>query len=159
MIPGEVRSSDEPLELNTDHEHRSLVIVNAGDRPIQIGSHLHLPDANPALSFDREQSRGFRLAVPAGTSVRFEPGVSRTVDLVALGGRGLVPGLQVRGRELPTYEREPKPKPVVPFGTPGTTVSETSRASTVRARLSAERPQNDPLAGPDDHETEQGGTS
>ena len=158
MIPGEVRSSDEPLELNADHEHRSLVIVNAGDRPIQIGSHLHLPDANPALSFDREQAQGFRLAVPAGTSVRFEPGVSRTVDLVALGGRVQVPGLQVSGRDLPTYVRDPKP--VVPFGTPGTTVSDTSRASTVRARLSEERPQNDPpAAASDDHEAEQGGSS
>ncbi|PRZ43939.1 urease subunit beta [Antricoccus suffuscus] len=158
MIPGEVRSSDEPLELNTEHEHRSLVIVNAGDRPIQIGSHLHLPDANPALSFDREQCQGFRLAVPAGTSVRFEPGVSRTVDLVALGGRGLVPGLQVRGRNLATYQREPKP--VVPFGTPGTTVSDPSRASTVRARLSDERPHNDPDAtAPADHDPDHGRSS
>ncbi len=157
MIPGEVRSGDEPLELNTDHEHCSMVIVNAGDRPIQIGSHLHLPDANPALSFDRERSQGFRLAVPAGTSVRFEPGVSRTVDLVALGGRGLVPGLQLRGRNLPTYVREPKP--VVPFGTPGTTVSDTSRASTVRARLSHERPQNPAAGSPDDNEAEQEGSS
>jgi urease subunit beta len=97
--PGAVRVADGTLELNadrTDEERRTLVMLNTGDRPIQIGSHIHLPDVNAALSFDREQAAGFRLDVPAGTSRRFEPGASREVDIVALRGRRLVPGLQLR---------------------------------------------------------------
>ncbi len=119
MIPGEVRVAEAPVELNAGRERRSLVIVNNGDRPIQLGSHLHLPDANPALGFDRKEAIGFRLDVPAGASVRFEPGVSRTVELVALGGRQVVPGLQIHNvGALPTHERAPKK--VVPFRTPAT---------------------------------------
>lgn len=98
MIPGELRAGKAPMDLNTGRERRSLVLVNDGDRPIQVGSHLHLPAANSALSFDRQQAQGFRLDIPSGTSVRFEPGVSRTVDLVALGGTRRVPGLQLRER-------------------------------------------------------------
>jgi urease subunit gamma/beta len=97
--PGEVRAADGTIELNADRtseERIALDIVNTGDRPIQIGSHLHLPDANTALAFDRAAARGFRLDVPSGTSVRFEPGVSRTVDAVALRGRRRVPGIQIR---------------------------------------------------------------
>lgn len=96
--PGAIRVRPGTIEVNADRtpaQRHRLVIVNTGDRPVQIGSHLHLPDANPALDFDRGAARGFRLDVPSGTSVRFEPGVSREVDLVALGGRGYVPGLQV----------------------------------------------------------------
>jgi urease beta subunit len=70
-------------------------MLNTADRPIQIGSHLHLPDANPALQFDREAAWGFRLDIPAGTSQRFEPGASREVELVALRGRRRVPGIQL----------------------------------------------------------------
>lgn len=138
MIPGEVRAaSEEPIELNAGLESRSLVIVNDGDRPIQIGSHLHLPDANPALAFDRDAALGFRLDIPSGTSVRFEPGVSRSVDLVALGGRRDVPGLQLRTpRELPTHGREPRR--VVPFGTPGTEVDAPPVARATRVRISDE---------------------
>lgn len=138
MIPGEVRVCEEPLELNAGLDRRSIVVVNEGDRPVQVGSHLHLPDANPALGFDREQAQGYRLDVPAGTSVRFEPGVSRTVELVALAGRRQVPGLQLRGPEgrRPAPEREPRK--VVPFGTPGTEVETPSRASRVRSRVSDE---------------------
>lgn len=137
MIPGEISISDTSLALNGDLERMSIVVVNDGDRPIQVGSHLHLPDANPALTFDREAVEGFRLDVPAGTSVRFEPGVSRTVGLVALAGNKYVPGLQIHERSrLPKHQREPKP--VVPFGTPGTEVDAPSRAGTVRARLSDE---------------------
>ncbi|WP_209723011.1 urease subunit beta [Marmoricola sp. OAE513] len=80
----------------TPEERLSLVIVNTGDRPVQIGSHIHLPDVNAALSFDREAAAGFRLDIPSGTSRRFEPGASREVDLVALRGARLVPGIQVR---------------------------------------------------------------
>ena len=73
-----------------------LVITNTGDRPIQIGSHLHLPDANAALDFDRVAAHGFRLDVPSGTSRRFEPGASRNVTAVALQGLRRVPGIQVK---------------------------------------------------------------
>jgi urease subunit beta len=69
-------------------------VENAGDRPVQVGSHYHFAQANPALSFDRDAARGYRLDIPAGTSVRFEPGVSREVTLVELAGRRVVPGLR-----------------------------------------------------------------
>jgi urease subunit gamma/beta len=97
--PGGRRVTDGVVELNADRapgERRTLVIVNTGDRPVQVGSHLHLPDANAALEFDREAAAGFRLDIPSGTSRRFEPGASREVPIVALRGRRLVPGLQVR---------------------------------------------------------------
>lgn len=137
MIPGEVRVAEEPLVLNADREPVPMVIVNDGDRPVQVGAHLHLPDANPALSFDRDAASGYRLDIPSGTSVRFEPGVSRTVEMVALGGRGHVPGLQVRDRaELPTHEREPKQH--VPFGTPGTDAETPSHARGTQVRVSDE---------------------
>lgn len=92
MIPGEVRVNGERLELNAGRDKLELLVVNAGDRPIQLGSHLHMPDANPALEFDRAAAEGYRLDIPSGTSVRFEPGVSRTVPLVRLAGRRHVPG-------------------------------------------------------------------
>jgi urease beta subunit len=97
--PGAIRVRPGTVTLNgdrTDDERVTLVLVNTGDRPIQVGSHLHLPDANAALDFDREAAHGFRLDIPSGTSVRFEPGVSREVAAVAFRGRRRVPGLQVR---------------------------------------------------------------
>ena len=97
--PGEVRVQPGTIELNADRsddERLRLVIVNTGDRPVQIGSHLHLPDSNTALSFDREAAHGFRLDIPSGTSQRFEPGASREVNLVALRGNRLVPGIQLK---------------------------------------------------------------
>ncbi|CUR56766.1 urease beta subunit [metagenome] len=97
--PGAVRTQQGVVVLNggrTDAERLSLVIENTGDRPVQIGSHLHLPDANPALAFDRGAAHGFRLDVPAGTSQRFEPGASREVQVVALQGRRVVPGIQAK---------------------------------------------------------------
>jgi urease subunit gamma/beta len=99
--PGAVRVGEGVLEINADRgpdERATLVVVNTGDRPVQIGSHLHLPDANAALEFDREAARGFRLDIPSGTSRRFEPGASREVAIVGLRGRRVVPGLQVRDR-------------------------------------------------------------
>ena len=96
--PGAVRVRPGTVTINadrTDAERLSLVIVNTGDRPVQIGSHLHLPDSNSALDFDRAAAHGFRLDIPSGTSVRFEPGVSRAVDAVAFRGRRRVPGLQL----------------------------------------------------------------
>jgi urease beta subunit len=97
--PGAVRCADGTLVLNADRgddERITLVVVNTGDRPVQIGSHVHLPDVNPALSFDREAAAGYRLDIPSGTSRRFEPGASREVDAVALRGARRVPGIQVR---------------------------------------------------------------
>jgi urease beta subunit len=95
--PGAVRTLPGTVVLNADRspaERIEFVVVNTGDRPIQIGSHLHLPDANPSLAFDRELAHGFRLDIASGTSARFEPGASRTVSAVALRGRRIVPGIQ-----------------------------------------------------------------
>lgn len=99
--PGAVRVAPGRIEINADrapHERLRLVVLNTGDRPVQIGSHLHLPDANSALEFDREAAHGFRLDVPSGTSQRFEPGASRQVDAVTIRGARRVPGLQ-RGKD------------------------------------------------------------
>lgn len=98
--PGALRPAEGTVVLNADRsdaERLRLVVLNTGDRPVQIGSHLHLPDANAALEFDRGAAHGFRLDIPSGTSRRFEPGASREVDLVALRGLRVVPGLQ-RGK-------------------------------------------------------------
>lgn len=81
------------IELNAGAPRVELLVVNTGDRPIQIGSHYHFAQANPALLFDRPVASGHRLDIPAGTAVRFEPGIERTVRLVPLAGRRLVPGL------------------------------------------------------------------
>ncbi|MGD0242856.1 MAG: urease subunit beta [Streptosporangiaceae bacterium] len=94
MIPGEVITQGGSIELNPGRARVTLTVENAGDRPIQVGSHYHFAQANPALSFDRDAARGYRLDIPAGTSVRFEPGVSREVTLVELAGRQIVPGLR-----------------------------------------------------------------
>lgn len=90
------------IELNADRgedERAELVILNTGDRPVQIGSHIHLPDVNAALEFDRAAAIGFRLDIPSGTSERFEPGVSKRVSAVSLRGRRQVPGIQIRAME------------------------------------------------------------
>lgn len=97
--PGAIRCAPGKHTLNADRtaeERRTIVITNTGDRPVQIGSHIHLPLVNAALSFDREAAEGFRLDVPSGTSQRFEPGASRSVEIVALRGLRVVPGIQVR---------------------------------------------------------------
>lgn len=99
--PGAVRARPGIHELNanrTADERIRLVFLNNGDRPIQIGSHLHLPDANAALEFDRQSGHGFRLDIPSGTSQRFEPGASRELDAVALQGARIVPGIAL-GKE------------------------------------------------------------
>jgi len=93
VIPGEYVLAAEPIEI--DRARTSIEVVNSGDRPIQVGSHYHFAATNPALLFDRAVAEGKRLAVPAGTAVRFEPGVERTVDLVELGGTKTVPGLRL----------------------------------------------------------------
>jgi urease beta subunit len=94
MIPGEILPAGGVVELNAGRPRVALRIRNAGDRPVQVGSHYHFAAVNPALSFDRDAARGYRLDVPAGTSVRFEPGMSVEVALVALAGRRVVPGLR-----------------------------------------------------------------
>jgi len=94
MTPGEVITQDGTIELAPGRARVTLTVENAGDRPVQVGSHYHFAQANPALSFDRAAARGYRLDIPAGTSVRFEPGVSREVTLVELAGRRVVPGLR-----------------------------------------------------------------
>ncbi|HEY2766280.1 MAG TPA: urease subunit beta, partial [Pseudonocardiaceae bacterium] len=93
-VPGEQLLADEPVVLGPSRG-RELVVLNTGDRPVQVGSHFHLAAANPALRMDRAAATGMRLAVPAGTSVRFEPGIERVVRLVPLGGTGTVPGLRL----------------------------------------------------------------
>jgi urease subunit beta len=95
VIPGEIVTPDGTIELSPGRERVALTVENTGDRPVQVGSHYHFAAANPALSFDRAQARGFRLDVPAGTSIRFEPGVSKQVMLVALAGDRVVPGLRL----------------------------------------------------------------
>ena len=92
MTPGEVITADGTIELAPGAARVTLTVENAGDRPIQVGSHYHFAQANPALSFDRDAARGYRLDIPAGTSVRFEPGVSREVTLVELAGQARGPG-------------------------------------------------------------------
>lgn len=99
MIPGEFFVDDGELELNAGRRTLTLTVANTGDRPIQVGSHYHFAETNAALSFDREAARGMRLNIASGTAVRFEPGQSRTVDLVDFSGerkvygfRGLVQG-------------------------------------------------------------------
>jgi urease subunit beta len=95
MIPGEIRIAAhlKPHDANVGLEVRKIVVSNRGDRPIQVGSHFHFFETNSALEFDRQQARGFRLRIPSGTAVRFEPGDTREVELVALAGRREVYGL------------------------------------------------------------------
>jgi len=99
VIPGEIETLDGDIEINVNRDLLTVVVCNAGDRPIQVGSHYHFYETNEALEFDREKTKGFRLNVAAGTAVRFEPGQRRTVELVAIDGdrkifgfRGLVMG-------------------------------------------------------------------
>jgi urease subunit beta len=92
--PGEIIPGDEPVELNPGRARVRLIVRNLGDRPVQVGSHYHFAAVNPGLEFDRDAARGHRLDVPAGTSVRFEPGIEREVDLVPLRGARRVPGLR-----------------------------------------------------------------
>jgi urease subunit beta len=94
VIPGELVTGEGELELNAGRETRVVRVLNTGDRPIQVGSHFHFASVNDALAFDRAVAQGFRLDVPAGTSVRFEPGADRDVTLVAMGGARRVRGLR-----------------------------------------------------------------
>lgn len=95
VIPGEILLGDGSIELNAGAARLELDIVNTGDRPVQVGSHVHLPQANKALVFDRAAARGHRFDIPAGTAVRFEPGLAQRVPLVPLGGSREVHGLSL----------------------------------------------------------------
>jgi urease subunit beta len=92
MIPGEILTEPGDIELNVDRETREVEVSNGADRPIQVGSHYHFYEVNPVLGFEREKTRGFRLNIPAGTAVRFEPGQTRKVELVRLAGDQIVYG-------------------------------------------------------------------
>jgi urease subunit beta len=94
MTPGELLVDDGEIELNVGRRRITLTVKNAGDRPIQVGSHYDFGETNAALEFDRDAARGFRLDIASGTAVRFEPGQSRTVDLVALAGTRTVYGFR-----------------------------------------------------------------
>lgn len=96
MIPGEYFIEDGKIEINEGRETIEIEVENAGDRPIQVGSHYHFYETNAALKFDREATRGYRLNIPAGTAVRFEPGQDRVVELVALAGAREVYGFNAR---------------------------------------------------------------
>jgi len=92
MIPGEILTGPGDIELNAGQPTLALDVANTGDRPVQVGSHYHFAEANPALAFDRDKARGMRLDIPAGTAVRFEPGQTRTVTLVPYRGARIVFG-------------------------------------------------------------------
>jgi urease subunit beta len=116
LVPGEVLVQDGTIVLNAGRQRIELLVENGGDRPIQVGSHYHFAVANPALTFDREKAWGRRLDIPAGTSVRFEPGLSKVVNLVPIAGRRVVPGLRPEQAgpldpEWPTGITGPLPTP------------------------------------------------
>jgi urease subunit beta len=96
MKPGEILCAAGRITLNAGRETKEIAVANTGDRPVQVGSHYHFFETNDGLDFDREAARGFRLDIPAGTAVRFEPGQTRTVRLVAFAGNRVVHGFQGR---------------------------------------------------------------
>src|SRR4051812_10124821 len=109
MTPGEIIVDDGDIEMNVGRRTVTVSVANTGDRPVQVGSHYHFFETNHALAFDRAAARGFRLNIPAGTAVRFEPGQSRTVELVALGGDRIVFGF--RGDIMGPLDASKKKKP------------------------------------------------
>ena len=119
MIPGELFVDEGEIELNRGRATLMLSVANTGDRPIQVGSHYHFAETNAALSFDRARARGYRLNIPAGTAVRFEPGQARRVELVALAGARVVYGfsgavmgpLDARARSAPKRRPPPRKRP------------------------------------------------
>jgi urease beta subunit len=96
VIPGEIFAAEGDIELNVGRSSVTLIVANTGDRPIQVGSHYHFYEANPALAFDRERTRGYRLDIPAGAAMRFEPGQRREVRLVAYAGVRRVVGFNAK---------------------------------------------------------------
>lgn len=120
LVPGEVILADVPIVVDAGPT-TVVEVVNSGDRPIQVGSHYHFAEANPALLFDRSTAWGCRLAIPAGTSVRFEPGIERSVPLVPLAGLRRVPGLRgaVAGSLYDDDDAALQPRDLDPNGAPG----------------------------------------
>ena len=111
-VPGEVLTAPGTITLNEGAPRTTLRVVNTGDRPVQVGSHYHFAQANPALEFDRAAAHGLRLDIPAGTAVRFEPGVERDVDLVPIRGARVVPGLTLPAPgALDAHAPAPTPTP------------------------------------------------
>ena len=108
MIPGELWIQPGEIELNAGRVTVRVIVANTGDRPIQVGSHYHFAETNPALRFDRGKARGRRLDIPAGTAVRFEPGQTRSVELVPYAGDRVIYGF--RGEEMGPLDRKTKPK-------------------------------------------------
>ena len=96
MTPGEIKTKAGSIELNVGRHTTKIQVTNTGDRPIQVGSHYHFFETNPALAFEREAARGFRLNIPAGTAVRFEPGQNREVELVSYAGERKVFGFNAK---------------------------------------------------------------
>ena len=96
MIPGEILPADGQININAGRPTKTLLVANTGDRPIQVGSHYHFHETNPALDFDRKAAKGMRLNIPAGTAVRFEPGQKREVELIPYAGRRRVMGFNAR---------------------------------------------------------------
>lgn len=94
MIPGEIKTDSGNRELNVDREQVKITVANSGDRPIQVGSHYHFYEVNPALNFDRQLTRGYRLDITSGTAIRFEPGQERKVTLIAFRGKRRVFGFR-----------------------------------------------------------------
>ena len=112
MIPGEVVAGTGDIEINAGRPVLALTVRNTGDRPVQVGSHYHFAESNAALDFDRGAAWGHRLAIPAGTSVRFEPGIPRDIALVAFTGKRVVPGLRgLAGGPLDQEPPSPAPDP------------------------------------------------
>lgn len=113
MIPGELLPADGEIELNANRPVMTVTVTNSGDRPIQVGSHYHFFEVNDALLFDRDATLGFRLDIPAGTAVRFEPGQQRTVQLVAYAGSRTIYGFKgrVMGPADPTATNATPPSP------------------------------------------------
>lgn len=116
IVPGEVLTEPGDIELNVNRETLEIQVSNSGDRPIQVGSHYHFFETNQALVFNRESARGFRLNIPAGTAVRFEPGQKRTIELVALAGDRIVYGFQaaVMGALDQPKSKPRSKKPIAP---------------------------------------------
>jgi urease subunit beta len=107
IVPGEIIAGEGDITINAGRPVLALTVRNTGDRPVQVGSHYHFAESNAALEFDRDAAWGHRLAVPAGTSVRFEPGMPRDVELIPFTGRRIVPGL--RGLAGGPLDRGPEP--------------------------------------------------
>jgi urease subunit beta len=96
VIPGQIVTGEGSIALRAGRARTTVVVANTGDRPIQVGSHVHFADVNAALRFDRADAQGMCLDIPAGTAIRFEPGIERPVDLVAIGGERRIEGLRIR---------------------------------------------------------------